>query len=105
MRLVGIPEYEWAAVNEILSRESGWNHLIWNRSGSGAYGLCQSLPASKMASAGADYLTNPVTQLKWCNNYAKGYGGWIKAAQFSRCIGSCFSTRTNSTVYKDHKWW
>ena len=105
MRQAGIPEHEWAAADEIIARESGWDHLIWNRQGSGAYGLCQSLPASKMASAGSDWRTNPVTQLRWCHQYAQGYGGWIKAAQYSRCVGNCFSTRTNSYVYKDHAWW
>lgn len=105
MRLAGIPEHEWAAVNEIITRESGWKHTIWNSTGSGAYGLCQSLPASKMSSAGADYMTNPVTQLKWCNEYAKGYGGWNNAASYSRCIGNCYSHRVKTYVYKDHKWW
>lgn len=105
MTLAGIPEHEWAAVDEIITRESGWNHTIWNRSGSGAYGLCQSLPASKMASAGADYMTNPVTQLRWCDKYADGYGGWNNAASYSRCVGSCYSARVGATVYKDHAWW
>ena len=67
----------------IISRESGWRHMIWNTTGSGAYGLCQSLPASKMASAGSDYMTNPVTQLNWCNSYAQArYGGWAQAYSF-----------------------
>ena len=44
-------------------------------------GLCQSMPAHKMRSAGADYMTNPVTQLRWCNWYAHWrYGGWQEAA-------------------------
>lgn len=78
----GIPENLWGYVDFIVSRESGWNPNAVNRS-SGATGLCQSLPASKMASAGADYLTNPVTQLRWCNGYAVGrYGGWVNAVAF-----------------------
>jgi len=77
MRAVGIPESDWWIVDFIISKESGWNHLVWNGGGSGAYGLCQSLPATKMASAGADYMTNPVTQMKWCHNYAiERYGSW-----------------------------
>ena len=40
------------------TRESGWQ-LVWNTGGSGAYGIPQALPASKMASAGADYMTDP----------------------------------------------
>lgn len=44
------------------------------------YGLCQSTPAAKMASAGADWRVNAVTQMKWCSGYAKGrYGSWEAA--------------------------
>jgi hypothetical protein len=82
MSAAGIPESEWAAVDYILTKESGWRHLAVNKS-SGATGLCQSLPASKMATAGSDYLTNPVTQMKWCNSYAiSRYGGWWAAHSF-----------------------
>lgn len=78
----GIPESEWNAVDYIVQKESSWNYRAVNRS-SGATGLCQSLPASKMASAGGDYLTNPVTQLKWCHSYAHSrYGGWWAAHSF-----------------------
>lgn len=104
LRQAGIPESDWKWVDEIINRESTWNYKAVNRS-SGATGLCQSLPANKMASAGADYLTNPVTQLKWCHQYAMGYGSWAKAAEYSRCVGNCFSSRANRVVYKDHKWW
>jgi hypothetical protein len=83
MRLAGIPQTDWTYVDSIITRESGWQHLVWNGTGSGAYGLCQSLPATKMASAGADYMTNPVTQLKWCHSYALGrYGSWLEAYNF-----------------------
>ncbi len=58
-----------------------------------------------MASAGSDYMTNPVTQLKWCHEYAQGYGGWHKAAAFKRCVGTCYSSRTNTVVQKSHPWW
>ena len=82
MTAAGIPESEWGFVNFIITRESHWNPLARNRS-SGATGLCQALPGKKMASAGADWATNPITQLKWCNGYAKGrYGSWEKAYQF-----------------------
>lgn len=40
------------------------------------YGMCQSTPAAKMATAGADWRTNAVTQLRWCTTYASRYGGW-----------------------------
>ncbi|WP_235438792.1 transglycosylase SLT domain-containing protein, partial [Streptomyces yangpuensis] len=59
---------QFAAFNNIVSRESGWNHTATNAS-SGAYGLVQALPASKMASAGADWKTNPATQIKWGLDY------------------------------------
>ena len=82
MNLAGIQASDQAAVDYIVQKESSWNHLAVNRS-SGATGLCQSLPASKMASAGADYMTNPVTQLKWCASYANTrYGSWWSAHAF-----------------------
>lgn len=47
------------------------------------YGLCQSTPAIKMATAGADWRTNAVTQMKWCHSYAIGrYGSWEAAYIF-----------------------
>lgn len=81
MAAAGIPESDWGYVDYVVSHEAGWNGTTkWNHGGSGAYGLCQALPASKMASAGADYMTNPVTQLKWCSGYANGrYGSWYGA--------------------------
>lgn len=77
----GIPQSEWAAVDYIVSHESGWRPTVTNSIG--AHGLCQALPASKMASAGADYMTNPVTQLRWCSSYAvQRYGSWLSAHAF-----------------------
>lgn len=78
MAAAGISPADYAYVDFIVSRESNWRPGAFN-AGSGAYGLCQSLPASKMASAGADYLTNPVTQLRWCSGYSSRYGGWAGA--------------------------
>lgn len=52
----------------IIDHESGWNPTDQNAS-SGAYGLGQALPASKMAPYGDDYMTNPKTQLKWMYAY------------------------------------
>ena len=60
---------QWNCLDQLYRRESGWNHLIWNRQGSGAYGIPQALPANKMASAGADWLTNPETQIRWGLGY------------------------------------
>lgn len=78
MAAAGISPSDYQYVEAIVTRESGWRHWIVNSIG--ATGLCQSLPGSKMASAGADYLTNPVTQLRWCSSYAQSrYGGWANA--------------------------
>lgn len=82
MAQAGIPETYWTQVDWIVTRESGWRVNAQNLS-SGAYGLPQSLPGSKMASAGADWQTNPVTQLRWMNNYVTTrYGGWQGAINF-----------------------
>lgn len=52
-------------------------------SGSLGYGLVQATPGNKMASAGSDWRTNPITQLKWANSYAVGrYGSWQAAYTF-----------------------
>jgi hypothetical protein len=83
MRLAGIAETDFFYADYIISRESGWNERSWNAEGSGAYGLCQALPAGKMASAGSDFMTNAVTQLRWCDKYAaERYGGWGAAYGF-----------------------
>jgi uncharacterized protein YabE (DUF348 family) len=81
MAAAGISPGDYGYVNFIISHESGWRTTAQNASG--AYGLCQSLPASKMASAGADWASNPITQLRWCSGYAAGrYGGWAGAYSF-----------------------
>ena len=59
----------WA---ELIRRESNWQVTVSNSQGSGAYGLPQALPGSKMASHGADWETNPVTQLRWMYDYVQG---------------------------------
>ena len=61
-------------------RESGWNVYADNPSSS-AYGIPQALPGSKMASAGADWATNPVTQIRWGlgyiqDRYGSPCGAW-----------------------------
>ena len=59
-------------------RESGWRYNAENASG--AYGIPQALPGSKMASAGPDWQTNPTTQIKWGLGYIKGrYGSPCQA--------------------------
>ena len=82
MRAAGIGDADFGYVDYIISHESGWDYHAVNRS-SGAYGLPQSLPAGKLASAGADWRDNPVTQLRWAHNYAVGrYGSWGGAYHF-----------------------
>lgn len=79
MEAAGIASSDFGYVDYIVNKESRWRPGAANTS-SGAYGLCQALPASKMATAGADYLTNPITQLRWCSGYATGrYGSWAGA--------------------------
>lgn len=52
------------------------------------YGLCQATPGNKMASAGEDWRTNPVTQMRWCHGYALGrYKTWQAAYEFKRANG------------------
>ncbi|MFD0025832.1 lytic transglycosylase domain-containing protein [Streptomyces sp. NPDC058382] len=63
-----IPGDQFQCFSNIVNHESSWNYRASNAS-SGAYGLVQALPGSKMASAGADWQTNPATQIKWGLNY------------------------------------
>ncbi|GGS37303.1 hypothetical protein GCM10010285_15570 [Streptomyces pseudogriseolus] len=73
---------EFQCFSNIVSHESGWNPQATNAS-SGAYGLVQALPASKMASAGSDWKTNPATQIKWGLDYMKDrYGSACDAWSF-----------------------
>ncbi|MFE9447950.1 transglycosylase SLT domain-containing protein [Streptomyces sp. NPDC006739] len=78
---------QYSAFDKIVSRESGWNISATNSS-SGAYGLVQALPASKMASAGSDWKTNPATQIKWGLNYMNSrYGSPAAAWNFWQANG------------------
>jgi hypothetical protein len=58
---------EWTCLLDLWNRESGWMYDAYNPSG--AYGIPQSLPGDKMASAGADWQTDPSTQIKWGLGY------------------------------------
>lgn len=78
---------QWPALDALWRRESGWNHLAENRS-SGAYGIPQSLPANKMATVGADWRTNPETQIRWGLAYiAARYGSPRVAWAHSEKVG------------------
>ena len=65
---------QFSCLVKLWDRESNWRWNATNRS-SGAYGIPQSLPASKMASAGADWRTNPETQILWGLGYIDGRYG------------------------------
>ena len=61
---------EFGCLQSLWNAESGWNPSASNPI-SGAYGIPQALPGSKMASAGPDWQTNPATQIKWGLGYIK----------------------------------
>jgi hypothetical protein len=68
-------KYSWgedqhSCLVNLWNRESGWRHTADNPTSS-AYGIPQALPGKKMASAGADWRTNPETQIKWGLKYIK----------------------------------
>ncbi|GAA2737030.1 hypothetical protein GCM10009867_22840 [Pedococcus aerophilus] len=75
----GFDDSQWSCLDNLWHGESGWNFRAENSS-SGAYGIPQSLPASKMATVGADYRTNPVTQITWGLKYIKSSYGTPCAA-------------------------
>lgn len=78
---------QWPALDSLWTRESNWKQLADNPS-SDAYGIPQSLPGSKMASAGADWRTNPRTQIKWGLGYIRGrYGSPKNAWAHSQRVG------------------
>lgn len=70
----GMGAAEYNCLVSLWNRESGWNVYAHNAS-SGAYGIPQSLPGNKMASAGADWQTNPATQITWGLGYIQGRYG------------------------------
>ena len=85
--LFGFGQDQMVPLIELWNQESGWNQFADNVS-SGAYGIPQSLPASKMAAAGPDYLTNPLTQERWGLGYIKGRygtpaGAWAHERAFN----------------------
>ncbi|AQT74185.1 MULTISPECIES: transglycosylase SLT domain-containing protein [Streptomyces] len=82
-----VPAGQFQCFSNIINQESTWNYLAVNKS-SGAYGLVQALPGSKMASAGADWRTNPATQIKWGLNYMEDrYGSPCAAWTFHQANG------------------
>ena len=79
-REAGVSEADLPAAIFIIYHESGCRVDAANPSG--AYGIPQALPGSKMSSAGADWETNPVTQIRWMSGYVNRYGGWQGAYNF-----------------------
>lgn len=78
---------QWPYLDQLWQRESGWNQYADNPYSS-AYGIPQALPGSKMASAGADWATNPATQIKWGLGYIKSrYGSPAAAWAHSQSVG------------------
>ncbi|WP_232676267.1 lytic transglycosylase domain-containing protein [Nocardioides sp. R-C-SC26] len=71
---------QFSCLDSLYIRESNWNPRAANPTSS-AYGIPQALPGSKMASAGADWQTNPVTQIRWglgyiADRYGSPCGAW-----------------------------
>ncbi|HYI33490.1 MAG TPA: hypothetical protein VEX88_08530 [Glaciibacter sp.] len=85
-------KYGWGAdqfgcLVPLWQRESGWNVNAYNSS-SGATGIPQALPGNKMATAGADWQTNPATQISWGLGYiADRYGSPCAAWDHSESVG------------------
>jgi hypothetical protein len=79
----GMGDDQYSCLVSLWQKESGWNYQASNRS-SGAYGIPQALPGSKMASAGADWQTNAATQVSWglgyiTSRYGNPCGAWAKS--------------------------
>ena len=80
------PATYFGCLLDLWNRESGWRYDAENASG--AYGIPQALPGSKMASAGPDWQTNPATQIKWGLSYIKQlYGNPCGAWAFEEANG------------------
>ena len=70
----GFSSDQFSCLDSLWTKESGWDPYADNPTSS-AYGIPQSLPGEKMASAGADWATNPATQIEWGLGYiAEVYG-------------------------------
>jgi hypothetical protein len=80
------PTTYFGCLQDLWNRESGWVYDAENPSG--AYGIPQALPGSKMASAGPDWQTDPTTQIKWGLGYIKAiYGNPCAAWSFELANG------------------
>ncbi|MGW7260068.1 aggregation-promoting factor C-terminal-like domain-containing protein [Streptomyces sp. NPDC054834] len=85
-QIVGAGQFQ--CFSNIVDHESTWNYKAVNPS-SGAYGLVQALPGSKMSSVGADWQTNPATQIKWGLQYMnERYGSPCDAWSYWQANGN-----------------
>lgn len=85
--LATIGSTQYSCLLPLWQHESGWNTYATN-SRSGAYGIPQALPGYKMATAGADWRTNPVTQVKWGLGYIRArYGSACGAWSYWQAHG------------------
>jgi len=76
---------QFSCLNSLWNKESGWRVSAANPSG--AFGIPQALPGSKMSSAGADWRTNPATQIRWGLDYIAGrYGNPCAAWSHSQAV-------------------
>lgn len=102
-REAGVTEEDLEAAIDLIYRESGCRVDATNPS-SGAYGIPQSLPGNKMAAYGSDWETNPVTQIRWMENYVvTRYGSWQQALNFWWCTGAC--ANRYGTITKNGYWY
>jgi len=88
-----LPSFHWSSgkqfkyLNWLWERESGWNRYASNPY-SGAYGIPQALPGSKMASAGPNWRSNAATQIRWGLRYIRArYGSPRSAWNHSQATG------------------
>jgi resuscitation-promoting factor RpfB len=78
---------QWTALLQLWWDESGWSTTATNQ-GSGAYGIPQALPPSKMASAGSNWQTDPATQIAWGLLYIlQTYGNPVSALAHENAYG------------------
>jgi hypothetical protein len=64
----GFAEKQYTCLSQLWTKESNWNYKSRNKK-SGAHGIPQALPASKMSVISTDWRTNPVTQIRWGLRY------------------------------------
>jgi hypothetical protein len=78
---------QFSCLDPLWAHESGWSVTAYN-AGSGAYGIPQALPGSRMASAGPDWQNNAATQIRWGLEYIKGtYGSPCAAWDHEQATG------------------